>query len=129
VKDICQMLEEFDTLYTDVGHHRVITKKEQKKFAENYKKIITDFPAVKERLLFGIDWHVIKRVNKFENFKESYFNILQESGFSDSDIENFFGGNALKFLGLLPGMQNRTRIESFYTIHNIDHPRWFAETK
>jgi len=45
-----------------------------------------------------------------------------------SDIDNFLGGNAMKFLGLLPGMQNRTRLESFYTNHNIDPPRWFTET-
>jgi len=129
VKDICQMLEEFDTLYTDVGHHRVISKKEQKKFVTDYKKIISDFPVVKERLLFGIDWHVIKRVNKFKDFKKSYFSILQESGFSGSDIENFLGGNALKFLGLLPGMQNRERMRVFYDINNMDYPKWFKETQ
>ena len=67
-----------------------------------------------------------KRVKNFVQFKEQYLKVLRHDNlFAKEEIEDFFGGNALRFLGLLPGGKNRERLEKFYTDNNIDPPEWF----
>jgi len=126
VKEICEMLTQYDNLYTDVAQHEVVIDKNMPKFKTAYKELIAEFDVLKERLLFGIDWHVIKRVKNFENFKSCYIEVLKSNNlFSDREIDDFLGSNALKFLGLLPGGKNRKRIEEFYTKESIEPPEWF----
>jgi predicted TIM-barrel fold metal-dependent hydrolase len=126
VRDICEMLGEYEHLYTDVAHHEVVVKRDMANFQSDYFEICRDFPVVKKKLLFGIDWHVIKRVKNFENFKEDYLKVLRHKNlFTDTEIDDFLGGNALRFLGLLPGGKNRRRLEKFYECKNIELPEWF----
>lgn len=129
IKDICDMLNRYDYLFTDVSHHRVILDKYCDRFKSDYKGIIRDYPGVKKRLLFGIDWHVIKRVKNFDNFKDKYVEVLSHDNlFSRGEIDDFLGTNALRFLGLLPGGKNRERLEAFYKAKKIDPPKWFKST-
>jgi hypothetical protein len=100
----------------------------KEKYKADYHDISHEFPIVKERLLYGVDWHVMKRVENYRNFKNDYVEVLRYDMFTEDDIQNFLGGNSLKFLGLLPGEQNRERISNFYNKHNITPPNWFQET-
>jgi len=130
VIDICEMLQDYNHLYTDVSHHRVIGLNEREKFKAAYKDLVHEYPLIKERLLFGIDWHVIKRVKEYGHFKDAYIDVLtDERLFTSEEIAEFIGGNALRFLGLLPGHKNHTRLEQFYQIHHIEPPGWFEGTK
>lgn len=127
VKEICKMLSDYDHLYTDVSHHSVVIKKYLKKFKSDYKKMCKDFPVVKERLLYGTDWHVLRRVKKYKLFKERYIEILKDGTlFSDQELEAFLGGNALDFLGLHIGSKNYKRLEQFYLDNSIEAPEWFT---
>jgi predicted TIM-barrel fold metal-dependent hydrolase len=129
VRDICELLDGYEYLFTDVSHHSVVSDKYIERFKSDYRDMCRDFPVVKKRLLFGIDWHVIKRLENFGTFKEKYFEVLKNEGlFSDEQIEDFLGGNALRFLGLLPGGKNRERLENFYEKNEIDPPKWFKDT-
>ena len=129
VREICEMVSKFDHLYTDVSHHEVILDEKKSLFTTAYQQLLNDFPEIKNKILFGIDWHVIKRVANFENFKKRYIEILKSDNlFSDQAIEDFLGRNALKFLGLLPGEKNRARLEKFYHKHSITPPEWFETT-
>jgi predicted TIM-barrel fold metal-dependent hydrolase len=136
IRTILDMLAEFPNLYTDVAHHEVVTPEAERNFTEDYRAMCTDFPGlVQERLLFGIDWHVITRMDGFEGFKAAYARILGASGiFSPSELEDFFGGNALRFLGLLPlgtpggWTMNRARLGTFYAADGIVPPAWFTST-
>jgi hypothetical protein len=92
---------------------------------------------LQKKLLFGIDWHVITRVDNFESFKDKYLEVLTDGNlFSDGEIEDFLGGNALHFLGLLPldtkpedgWTKNRKRLQSFYRDNEIEPPAWFTST-
>jgi predicted TIM-barrel fold metal-dependent hydrolase len=126
VRDICQMLNDYDYLFTDVACHRVICYLSRRKYLSDYKKICRDYPLIKKRLLFGIDWHVIKRVRNFKKFKDKYVRMLKHKNlFTEDEIADFLGRNALKFLGLLPGGKNRVRLEKFYKDNNINQPEWF----
>jgi predicted TIM-barrel fold metal-dependent hydrolase len=131
IRTILGMLEAFPNLYTDVAHHEVIGEEAERNFAEDYRAMCADFPGVvQKRLLFGIDWHVISRMDGFEGFKAAYARILGASGvFSPEELEDFFGGNAIRFLGLAGGWtMNRSRLGAFYAAHGITPPAWYAST-
>jgi predicted TIM-barrel fold metal-dependent hydrolase len=131
IRTILGMLEEFPHLYTDVAHHEVIGWEAERNFTEDYRAMCADVPGlVQKRLLFGIDWHIISRVDGFEGFKAAYARILGGSSiFSPAELEDFFGGNALRFLGLAGGWtMNRSRLGEFYAAHGIALPPWYVST-
>ena len=138
IRTILGMLEEFPNLYTDVAHHEVIGGEAERNFTEDYRAMCADVPGlVQKRLLFGIDWHVISRMDGFEGFTAAYARILGDSGiFTPSELEDFFGGNALRFLGLLPlgtpaadgWSMNRRRLGEFYAAQGIAPPAWYTST-
>jgi predicted TIM-barrel fold metal-dependent hydrolase len=136
IRTILGMLGEFPGLYTDVAHHEVTGVGAEQRFAEDYRAMCADHPGlVQERLLFGIDWHVISRMDGFEGFTAAYARILGAGGiFTPSALEDFFGGNALRFLGLLPlgtpggWTANRVRLATFYAAHDIEPPAWYTST-
>ncbi len=126
------MLDKYDNLFVDVAHHMVTVEKENLKFKAEYKELFRDFPylvpILKKRLLFGIDWHVVKRAENYATFRDRYVEVLKEVRFTDEEIDDFLGGNALRFLGLLPGGQNRNRLKKFYKAQGITPPDWFKAT-
>jgi predicted TIM-barrel fold metal-dependent hydrolase len=138
VRVICEMLREYKYLFADVAHHSVVVDKDITKYKLAYKAMCNDFPdVVKKRLLFGIDWHVITRVDNYPSFKDKYIEVLKNDDlFKSEEIDAFLGGNALHFLGLLPlGTKpedgwtgNRQRLQSFYESKHIDPPAWFKAT-
>jgi predicted TIM-barrel fold metal-dependent hydrolase len=144
VKDICEMLTEYEYLFTDVAHHSVLLEKNNRRFKSDYEDMRRDWSdyrgkdcwsKIKKKILFGIDWHIIKRVKKFEQFKDKYVKILKHRNlFTNEEIDDFLGGNAVKFLGLLPKAGKRKkdgnweRLKKFYKNHKIDPPKWFKST-
>jgi predicted TIM-barrel fold metal-dependent hydrolase len=138
VGEICEMMEKYEYLYADVAHHMVMEDKSIPKFQASYRAMGSVFPRViPKRLLFGIDWHVITRVDHFIEFRERYEKILAGGNiFTPAEMEDFFGGNALHFLGLLPpGTRsktgwtgNRKRLRAFYKRKRIRPPKWFQST-
>ncbi len=129
VQEICKMISQYDNLYTDVSHHEVLNEKNRTKLKLAYAELYSEYPKIKQKLLFGIDWHVIKRVDHFPEFKERYLEVLTNNNlFSLAEIEGFLGGNALRFLGLTPNGQNRKRLLKFYQAEKIDPPKWFIDS-
>ena len=43
-----------------------------------------------------------------------------DAGFEATTIDEIFGGNAARFLGLSRGEANRDRLESYYRRHGLD---------
>lgn len=130
VKEICAMVLEYENVYTDVSHHDVICKRGMKQFKADYKAMGGDFAQssydLKKKILYGSDWHVLKRIKNYEAFKDSYVDVLTTSEFyTEAELGDFLGGNSLAFLGLTPGGQNRQRLENFYNNNNIPRPAWF----
>jgi predicted TIM-barrel fold metal-dependent hydrolase len=135
---ICEIMERFPHLYADVAHHEILGCRQERRFATDYRAIDQDFPGlVQKRLLFGMDWHVIVRLPLFRRFKSTYMRVLgQRCGWSSEQVDDFLGGNALRFLGLLPldtrasggWTGNRRRLADYYAANHIAPPRWFVET-
>ena len=138
VGEICAMMEKYEYLYADVAHHMIMNDADIPKFQASYRAMMADYPGlIPSRLLYGIDWHIITRVDRFTEFKQRYNRLLSGGGIFDAkEMEEFFGGNALHFLGLLPPGKgskngwtgNRQRLRAFYQRQNIRPPVWFQST-
>ena len=137
VREICEMLGTYKYLFTDVAHHGVTDDKDIPKFKAAYQKMRKDFgDLIPERLLFGIDWHVIARVDNYTGFKDRYIHRVLNDIFTDEEMADFLGGNTLRFLGLLPletkpqdgWTENRKRLKDFYERNDIEPPDWFTST-
>jgi predicted TIM-barrel fold metal-dependent hydrolase len=137
VTRICEMLRDYPNLYVDVSHHELMARHAVSRFASDYRAMFQDFPRLlQKRLLYGVDWHVITRAGRFENFMDLNLRVLREAGFTSEEIEDFLGGNALRFLGLLPlgtppsdgWSENRRRLKDFYAANAIAPQAWFTST-
>lgn len=128
--DVSRMLTEFEHLYADVAHHYVLDERDRLQFIEGFVQMRAEagarWPQIKQKILFGIDWHVIKRARGYADFQDAYTQVVTEGGaYTPHDVKEFLGGNALRFLGLEPGGQNRRRLTAFYQKHGIAPPPWF----
>jgi hypothetical protein len=75
-------------------------------------------------------------VDHYTEFLERYRRVLGESGiFTAKEMRGFLGGNALRFLGLLPPSKkdknrwskNWVRLKAFYRKNRIRPPQWYRE--
>jgi predicted TIM-barrel fold metal-dependent hydrolase len=134
VRKICEMIIKYDHLYADVSHHNVVSSSGRRKHISSYEAMRNDYAGkglekLKKRILYGSDWHVLKRVKNFEIFMAKYIQVMEQASFyTKEEMENFLGGNALEFLGLLPGGKNRERLKDFYAKEKIPPPYWFTST-
>ncbi|MBU0508927.1 amidohydrolase [bacterium] len=130
VKEICTQFSAYPHLYADVAHHDVVVKGKKERFIRDYRDLLREHPDAKKRMLFGTDWHVFIREERYRDMHTEYEDVLRQAGgLTDGEISDFLGGNALRFLGLLPGDQNRQRLAKFYQDHNIPPPEWFRMTE
>ena len=137
MREIAKMIARYPNLYTDVSHHLVTDAKNIPIFQAAYAAMCREYPGVvRKKLLFGIDWHVITRVEHYETFLENYRRILEGGGIFDKKaMRDFLGGNALRFMGVLPPSRkargrwskNWKRLKSFYRKNRIRQPKWFRE--
>ena len=129
VKDICNLIVKYEDVYADISHHRVLAAKGRRSFVDGYRQMQTDFPndieKIKKRILYGSDWHVLRRMRGYREFLEEYERVMTKADMYDqADLEDFRGGNALEFLGLTPEGKNRQRLNGFYIEQGIDPPGW-----
>jgi predicted TIM-barrel fold metal-dependent hydrolase len=130
VQEICDMLVDYTNVYTDVSHHRVLDYPDRRIMKQEYAKMRAaagdKWDTIKRKILFGIDWHVIKRERNYPSFQSAYTEVMVEGGgYGSTDLGDFLYGNAMRFLGLQFGQANHTRLAAFYQTHNIVPPPWY----
>jgi hypothetical protein len=131
VKDVCNLIVKYDNVFTDVSHHRVLTAAGRRRFVKGYEQMQKDHPndieKIRRRILYGSDWHVLRRMRGYRAFLDYHRRVLMTAGMYDqTSIGRFRGGNALGFLGLAAAGLNRQRLARFYAAHQITPPRWFG---
>ncbi|MBN1780364.1 amidohydrolase family protein [bacterium] len=134
MKTICGMITEYDHLYADVSHHEVVRFPVRNDFIAAYRNIRKDFgkhlDKLRKRILYGSDWQVLCRVRNYRSFMKAYVNVMEKTGFYDKEtMHDFLGGNAMTFLGLVPGGKNRERLTAFYRRNKLEPPKWFRESE
>jgi predicted TIM-barrel fold metal-dependent hydrolase len=130
VRDICGLMVNYDNVYADVSHHRVLTGSGRRMFIEGYRQMQADYSSgidtIRNRILYGSDWHVLRRIKGYREFLDRYEQVLTASGLYDrAQLDRFRGGNALEFLGLIAGGANRQRLLAFYQSNGITIPEWY----
>jgi predicted TIM-barrel fold metal-dependent hydrolase len=132
VNDVCSLIVKYDNVYADVSHHRVLSGNGRRRFIEGYRQMKTDYAGdigkIKKRILYGSDWHVLRRMRGHRDFLESYERVFTAAGlFDNRELEDFRGVNAMEFLGLTSNGLNRQRLRAFYRSHDITPPAWFGD--
>lgn len=131
-KDVCRLIVKYDNVFADVSHHRVLTESGRNQFIEGYRQMKTDFSAdlekIKSRILFGSDWHVLRRMRGYREFLDKYQRVLvQAEIYSTSELDRFRAENALEFLGLRAGGRNRERLLFLYQTYGSSVPDWYRQ--
>lgn len=120
-KDLRDLAGRYDNVYLDLSHFDAIKLTDTR---NGLKKLLGDpanfpVPGVIDRLMYGSDWHMLARVygNQF------YLQRMRES-IPQQIADGFFGRNAINYLGLAPGRENRRRLDDFYRKRNMAPPVW-----
>lgn len=82
------------------------------------------------RFLYGSDWKMLAAERGSRKYLEKYQGMMQHmaSDLRKPDMPvDFFGRNAVEFLGLRRGEQARVRLENFYSDKKLPAPEWFTK--
>jgi len=122
---IGELMQHYDNVYADTGHHSIVfDKRLRKKFFQQLQHLLNAFPKVKDRLMYGSDYHMIVRAEDNKMFYKRYLDAYSDH-FNEAETNQFIGGDAIEFLRLRPGDQNRNRLYQFYTRNEIECPVWW----
>ena len=87
--------------------------------------------ALAQRLMYGTDWEMIVREGAEIRGYFARFEAMFQAFDTDSSLgaqgvlsDNFFGWNAVEYLGLRQGRGNRARLDAFYARSGIKAPYW-----
>jgi predicted TIM-barrel fold metal-dependent hydrolase len=102
--------------------------------AHLYRSTARASAPLAQRLMYGTDWAMITLEGQaseryLDRFNE-IFEALDEDGSlgtNGSPSDNFFGWNAVNYLGLMPDRGNRTRLNSFYRGSGVPTPQWMRK--
>lgn len=86
--------------------------------------------ALSRRLMYGSDWQMILMEGRFrENYLRRFERVFSSLGLSRSGTlgNDFFGLNAMNFLGLSKGQATRERLDAFYARRAVPPPAWMKK--
>jgi len=97
---------------------------ERAALATTFRQWVDRFDPEMERLVFGTDWVLVAREQKFEQYVPQVRSFLQnDCGIDDARLKRFFEQNAIDFLGLKRRDRTRQRLLEFYSANDLDPPR------
>ena len=118
--------EGHELVFADLGHlDEVLRSEGRARLAEALGAYFERFPKVKQRLMFGTDWHMLVRRPGHEEYLHAQARFIEE--FFPEMKADFLGQNALRYLGLEPGRANWSRLDAFYRSHGLDRPPWWID--
>nr|WP_315597677.1 amidohydrolase family protein [uncultured Cupriavidus sp.] len=119
--------------YADSGYFAGVLLN-QPKMAEIMQKLYaaSQDHVLRERLMYGTDWTMILPQKNVDRYLADFIELMgrieaEETGVvvRQTTLTNaFFGKNAVDFLGLMPGMPTRMRLENFYADNHVSTPDW-----
>lgn len=103
IREIVDMMLQYDNFYTDISYHFVKDHKKQLKW------LIKTYPHVKERILFGTDWYMTElddcTINKFVHSAKTALDEITKELETETNIKDdlwlkFSRINPMKFFGI-----------------------------
>jgi len=90
------------------------------KIRDRFKSFIASNDPNAEHICYGSDWLMLGREPGHERYHVTLGDFLRRDvGLNAAQLANIYSVNAVRFLGLRPGDQNRERLEKFYDDNNI----------
>jgi predicted TIM-barrel fold metal-dependent hydrolase len=90
------------------------------KARDQFKSFIAANDAKVEHICYGSDWNMLGRETGHARYHVMLGDFLRNDvQLTAAQLDNVYVGNAVRFLGLRPGDQNRERLEKFYDDNNI----------
>jgi predicted TIM-barrel fold metal-dependent hydrolase len=124
-KEVAEVIQtgRYEYLYTDFGDFANILDRgnsdNTRRILDKVKHLVDSNRKVRERVLYGTDFMLLGREPGFERFYSMMSRSMADA-LGVSDLAGFMCDNAVRFLGLAPGEQTRTRLEAFYTQYGQD---------
>lgn len=124
--DIAAMLTEgHDGVFCDLSYltaalprHPEARKAEA--IARVLKKMMSDTPALTQKIMFGSDWHMIAKEPGQEMYHKHVEDHLARANLANGDLMQIFTTNAIDFFGLREGQAAFERLYRYYD-HNAQH--------
>ena len=92
----------------------------RKAMSNQFKNFITKYDNQAEHICYGSDWIMLGLEQGHERYHVALAKFLtNDVQLNDAQLNNIYFANAVRFLGLRPGDQNRARLEKFYRDNNI----------
>lgn len=89
--------------------------------AKQFQSFVGTYDKAVEHICYGSDWIMLGLESGHERYHLAVGEFLQRDvGLDGAKLANVYFNNALNFLGLRPGDQNRARLEKFYRDNNIE---------
>jgi predicted TIM-barrel fold metal-dependent hydrolase len=79
-----------------------------------FKRYISTFDPKVERLMFGTDWSMTGKADGFEHYIENVEAFFRDIGLTETQLDNLFYRNAVRFLGLKGNTRTMARLGKFY---------------
>jgi hypothetical protein len=92
------------------------------KIRDQFKSFVASNDAQTEHLCYGSDWNMLGREAGHARYHQALGDFLRNDvQLNAAQLENIYFANAVRFLGLQPGDQNRARLDKFYRDNNIQN--------
>jgi predicted TIM-barrel fold metal-dependent hydrolase len=93
----------------------------RKAMRDRFKSFIARNDPAAEHLCYGSDWIMLGREAGHERYHLALGDFLRKDAqLNAAQLNNIYFANAVRFLGLQPGDQNRARLEKFYRDNGIE---------
>ena len=113
-------------VFTDFSYLDEIFKKSGKDlatYASWVRRWIATFDPHCEHLVFGTDWLMLAASPHYPNYVSHVKAFFGQLGLNDAQLKQVFYSNAIRFLGLRAGDQNRQRLEKLYKDNGVSLER------
>lgn len=92
----------------------------RRRMADKLREWIDECDPDVRHVLYGTDWTMVGREPDFPNYTSVVVKFLRyECELDDQQLDRVMMGNAIRFLGLLPGEKTRQRLTEFYERHDL----------
>lgn len=131
MRKIASLMQRYPNVYADTGCSLVPVQAEhQKRYLALLEEIYSTYPRAQKRLMYGSDYWLNTLEANSATFVDA-FSALYKQHFPTLHAD-FFGANALRFLGFLDddgnkpaGNRNRRRLQAFYAA--LPQPAWLVD--
>jgi len=132
------LMDNYASVYTDLSHYPEMlmdnfigTGQHCREAAETLETIRKEFLAGEaggkrvRRMLYGSDWSMLSKEFYYSDYMPVVAHMYRRKIYgmgegAEANAQAFLSGNAVRFLGLRPGDKARSRLDTWYSRHNLD---------